>query len=159
MPSVSVIVSTSRISFRMEGVITKPVIIFLVSKWLYSVSSRYDHWKLSSWLWVLLALCCFTYMEGYTLEQITLICQNKKIFPDTLLDFRYIFKFLIHSSSGSGWCSKGSSGTSLSQFKYTTSTSSSSAAPRKSGTSGGPGLMPVPQPKRSFLSTGGQYFG
>ncbi|XP_053405296.1 recQ-like DNA helicase BLM [Mercenaria mercenaria] len=62
------------------------------------------------------------------------------------------------SSSGSGWFSKSSSGTSLNQFQYKTSGSSSSAAPRRPGTSGGPGMMPVPQPKRSFLSNVGQYF-
>ncbi|XP_060601355.1 recQ-like DNA helicase BLM [Ruditapes philippinarum] len=58
------------------------------------------------------------------------------------------------SSGGSGWFSKTSSGSSLNQFQY-----KSSAAPSRPGTSGRPGMMPVPAPKRSFLSTGGQFFG
>ena len=58
----------------------------------------------------------------------------------------------------------------FSQFKYKTGGpvrssgparsqgGSSTAAPKRGGLSG-PGMMPVPMPKRSFLSTGGSFMG
>ena len=59
----------------------------------------------------------------------------------------------------------------FSQFKYKTGGTSKSGGqssarggsagggPKKIGGFSGPGMMPVPQPKRSFLSGGGHYLG
>ena len=59
----------------------------------------------------------------------------------------------------------------FSQFKYKTGgparsngparsqAGSSIGAPKRGGGLSGPGMMPVPMPKRSFLSTGGSFMG
>ena len=83
--------------------------------------------------------------------------------------FRIIFHlfFLHRSSSSSGWMTKSNN---FSQFKYKTGGQARSSGPARSqaGSStgakrgdglSGPGMMPVPMPKRSFLSTGGNFMG
>ncbi|WAQ98944.1 BLM-like protein [Mya arenaria] len=80
-------------------------------------------------------------------------------------------KSAASKSSTTSWMSKstgvnsgarGGKGGNLNQFKYSNNSSGagSSTASRPTGGGNRPGMMPVPQPKRSFLSSmGGTFFG